>query len=142
MKHYTSILQSKKLLELGLNPETADMYWEYNHNIHIYDDIPRIVVIKNWNDKYNKNIPCWSLGTLLEVMPTIEKDVDEYIPYFIKNSEYWERKIQPFWYCFYALLDDSNTELITFRNSIAIEAAFNMVVWLLENGYIKKEINQ
>ena len=27
MKHYTSIEQSKKLLELGLNPNTADMFY-------------------------------------------------------------------------------------------------------------------
>lgn len=144
MKHYTSIEQSKKLLELGLNPESADMCYSYYGNSKYNPTIAYkgqqwfLCQIRN---SLHDDIPCWSLGALLEVMPIIKKGIDEYLPYFIKGSEIWKGKIQSFWYCSYALLDDSNTELITFKNSTKIEAAYNMVVWLLENNYIKKEGN-
>ena len=46
-KYYTSIEQSKKLLELGLSPESADMV----------------------SPDTEKLLPCWSLGALLELMP-------------------------------------------------------------------------
>ena len=39
----TSIEQSRKFLELGLSPDTADMYWRYDHNIHTHDDTPRLM---------------------------------------------------------------------------------------------------
>ena len=147
--NYTSIEQSNKLLELGLSPESADMTY-----CAITEGMRERMIIKDWqvnigldiaikeNRFSYKNgyvVPCWSLGALLEVMPIIKKGIDEYLPYFIKGSEIWKGKIQSFWYCSYALLDDSNTELITFRNSTAVEAAYSMVAWLLENGFIKKE---
>ena len=44
------------------------MFWRYNHNIHTYDDIPKILVVNNWDDDYNKDIPCWSLAALLDIL--------------------------------------------------------------------------
>ena len=67
MKSYTDLSQSKKLAEI-LPLESADMFWRYNHNIHTYDDIPKILVVNNWDDDYNKDIPCWSLTALLDIL--------------------------------------------------------------------------
>ena len=67
MKSYTDLEQSKKLAEI-LSIESADMFWRYNHNIHTYDDIPKILVVNNWDDDYNKDIPCWSLTALMNVL--------------------------------------------------------------------------
>lgn len=69
IKSYTDLEQSKKLAEI-LPLESADMFWRYNHNIHTYDDIPKILAENNWGDDYNKNIPCWSLAALLDIVKT------------------------------------------------------------------------
>ena len=84
---YTSIGQSKMLLELGLSPESADMYYKYvlsNSDKIIHN--PEICSPINALEWYNKGytisgknaltsdefcVPCWSLGALLEVMPKI-----------------------------------------------------------------------
>jgi hypothetical protein len=68
MKSYADIEQSKKLAEI-LPIKSADMFWRYNHNIHTYDDIPKILVVNNWDDDYNKDIPCWSLAALIDALP-------------------------------------------------------------------------
>ena len=63
--NYTSIEQSKKLLELGLKPETADM----NH----YEKDDGWVTLPKGQISYGgfQIIPCWSLGALLGIMPCI-----------------------------------------------------------------------
>lgn len=61
----TSIEQSKKLLELGIDPNTADIF---------YADGERLAV---WNNKEvnldNEDIPCWSLAALLNILPSIQE---------------------------------------------------------------------
>lgn len=61
--------QSKRLLELGLKPETADMY--------IFDD--EVYIGKPNVD----DIPAWSLHRLIEILdsPFIEFNVLYYNPY-------------------------------------------------------------
>ena len=82
----TDILQSKKLVEI-LPIESADMFWNYNHNTHTYDDIPKVLVVNNWDDAYNKNIPCWSLSALIELLPNkIVVNNENYFLNFAKNN--------------------------------------------------------
>lgn len=79
MKSYTDLNQSKKLAEI-LPMGSADMFWVYDHNIHTYDDIPKILVVNNWDDDCKKDIPCWSLATLLNALPssTLDSSNDHY----------------------------------------------------------------
>lgn len=106
----TSLEQSKQLIELGIDINTSDMYWEYNHNIHAYDDIPRVVVINNWDDVNKKDFPAWSLSALMHLMPK------HYVVEKCSNS-----------YCCYIFSIKG-----IFANT-AVDAAFKMVCWLLEN---------
>lgn len=64
--NYTSIEQSKKLLELGLKPDTADMWWTpLNWQLTEY-----YVEVKQDGIGTPKNaLPCWSLDALLGVLP-------------------------------------------------------------------------
>lgn len=148
MKHYTSIEQSKKLLELGLSPKSADMCYKTVDvdNAESDEDCVFDLVCKPYTEylKYviplglnYKAIPCWSLGALLEVMPAVMMVDDDFFyqiqdrgiggsySYIYKNplKKPWENGC---W--LHGTVDDSPTE-----------AVYNMVVWLLENGYIKKE---
>ena len=66
----TSIEQSKRLLELGLKPETADM----KHFFDDKDDYPFFhhweYFPYGWNEESlvdSENIPAWSLHRLMEI---------------------------------------------------------------------------
>lgn len=114
--NYTSIEQSKKLLELGLSPESADMYYELIMTDDHYKN-PQPSSDVNVND--DTNIPCWSLKSLLSLYPKIEVESD--IETFICKS--------------YGLEDGELLKQI--KGFDWIEPTFRMVVWLLENDYIK-----
>lgn len=107
-------------------------------------DIPKVPILGF--DKaaigYYKNtqavyLPCWSLGALLEVMPPylfeFERGIDLNI-YRNLNGKGWHVSYMP--------NNDESMQKDKFRQitngGTPIEAAYNMVVWLLENGYIKK----
>lgn len=137
MKHYTTIEQSKKLLELGLSPESADMiHWkmpkdEYYEceNIIWLDSVHtlRRKGLVDFDETRMEIIPAWSLSILLELMPRIDEqnatlecctdDAGKVVSYTV---EYW------------------NIKNIGYYNT-AVEAAYSMVVWLLENNYLKTE---
>ena len=60
----TNIEQSKHLMELGLNPQSADMnYDEFG--------VLRLAKPQERFQEY-RQIPCWSLEILLELMPDFE----------------------------------------------------------------------
>lgn len=80
----TTIEQSKKLLELGIKPETADMTHHYQGSVDYYElkDIAftkvmhlRELTNKNpilgisGDDLYAKDIPAWSLHRLMAMIP-------------------------------------------------------------------------
>ena len=81
----TSIEQSKKLVELGIDVNTADMYYQYfksyspsNGVTTGHCDIP---IIGSWKEHhisipdpamYNADIPAWSLSALLKIIPNVK----------------------------------------------------------------------
>ena len=128
----TTIEQSKKLVELGLNPDTADMHYSadmYDSNYDldigkgIYEELP------NWVGTKSRpvDIPAWSLVALTNLMPDyIKEDYNEYtfriIPTaFGKEVSYWN--------------SDTDRVLEFFRGDL-LDASYNMVVWLLEHKHI------
>ena len=79
VKICTSIEQSKKLIELEVDVNTADMTYvsmkDYGENTYhltvgktdvdwAKDEVGNL----NWNDVYEKYIPAWSLSALLELI--------------------------------------------------------------------------
>lgn len=71
----TSIEQSKKLLELGINPETADMWYSYygnsKYNSTIAYEGQQWFLCQIRNSRHD-DIPCWSLNALIELLPEIK----------------------------------------------------------------------
>lgn len=131
--NYTSIEQSKKLLELGLKAETADTCYDVG-----YGQTKAHIECENFisyftNDEFpelkDRYIPCWSLAALLELMPKIKEDENDGGCYPTLCKGYNTNK----WHCVYR-----SSIYITDWYDTSINAAFDMVVWLLENGYIKK----
>lgn len=123
----TTIEQSKRLLELGLSKETADM--SYSEEYFGKD--------KDGNDEWcwrlnackfvdvEGIIPAWSLSELLEVMPK------EHEPEIQKSPVTGQ-------YFVYGFFDGEKPTYMTKDYDSPIDAAYEMVCWLLEQGLIKK----
>ena len=108
----TSIEQSQKLIELGIDVYTADMFW-------LTTDKPRLHILVEDLNKYSRwdCMPAWSLSALLGILA----EQDFIIKSLERNNEYQYNIDIPSRHCkiwFSSLLD----------------AAFEMVVWLKENG--------
>ena len=123
--NYTSIEQSKKLVELGLNEGTADMNYRYCV-CKLIDGEPKedwlLGVGKPFDECPEEQIPCWSVGALIELMPEMTMLVRVATA---KHASYF--------------VDFGPDRHFTQYYNTAIEAAYDMVCWLLENNYIKKE---
>ena len=131
MKSYTDLEQSKKLTEI-LPLESADMkilpFTEREYRVVPINDI----AVCGREDE----IPCWSLVALLELMPLyIRTNEGDYnfslvrggagaytFSYIHSLKEPWEL--------------GCNLYLTTHKDSV-IDAAFEMVCWLIEQGHIK-----
>ena len=129
--HYTSIEQSEKLLKLGLNPESADMFYneepEENYYKYIVDtEYP--MIIREGQKHYLKEygIPCWSLDALLKLIPHTGFDGIE-INNFNDGKTIWTVIFR--WKTDNTLIRIADTPL---------DAVYAVVVWLLENNYISR----
>ena len=80
--YYTSIEQSKKLLELGYDTHTADGFWPWHDKWYSegddwegFEDYPRSEPYHTYTRKENdwkspnEDIPCWSLEALMDLFP-------------------------------------------------------------------------
>ncbi len=77
----TSLGQSKKLMELGININSADMYWEYDFTEH---ECVLKIMDANFDDTC---IPAWSLSALLDIYPiVVGKDMDTYCCWYNKKN--------------------------------------------------------
>lgn len=137
--NYTTIEQSKKLVELGLNLDTADMFWQSNLN-----SSDRQYLLDLGEEEYfdielnfehysigDYDIPAWSLGALLKLMPTQIEEVKGHKVDLILGHP--KNKWCLAYFDWTGLQQGHDT-----TGDSPFEAVYNMVVWLLENGYIKK----
>lgn len=109
----TSIEQSKKLIELGIDIDTADMYWWYSGKRYYVESMD--------DNDFNKesDIPTWSLTALMELMNRNCYNVS-----LNCHGAEWNVKF------------DDSENYKDFTKDYAVDAAFEMVVWLLENKKI------
>ena len=122
----TSIEQSKKLVKLGIDVNTADMYYMYRHweidentvgaqsDAHIGFDSDAYYGADN--GKTYHYIPAWSLSAMLRLIPrfTLERNING---------------------------DDEDEFILTYRyNSVCdedlVDAAFGIICWLKEHKKI------
>ena len=124
--NYTSIEESKKLIELGLNRDTADLVYQFNFLIEENDDQPNFVS-GSLHDTPLENIPCWSIGALLKVMPKcIVVEHRNYFSYIVcLDTVSYE--------------DTKGNVIIRFHYDTLFDSIYAIVVWLLENNYVKKD---
>ena len=135
---WTTVEESKQLVEAGLPVETADMYWAPDADTVV----PTSYITKTDNETliptYKGAIPCWSLGALLKFMPkTISVPVDERSAYFY-DLEWQFANDNSLRYiatnrgeCLIDIYSDHDIGGKSF-----IETALEMIIWLLKNKMI------
>lgn len=157
--NYTSIEQSKALIEAGLNPETADCCWIISRDNCKQDPFE---LAKNENtlwlypiDKIRGNLsdymlPCWSTGALINILPS-EIHTGE-TKDFTFQLRLGKTKTE-FWISYKFQISGSRGTFITFKADKGTYICFNtaidkcdmadcvykMVMFCLEKGFIKKE---
>ena len=129
----TSIEQSKKLIELGIDVNTADMTYRPIMDIDSMSNvgflnIPECYPFNEFKDCNIKPLPAWSLSSLLDMLDYevvdaegescyLKIDKDD-IEYQIRYEDRWNSGIETKWY------DNS------------LDAAFEMVCRLKENNLL------
>ena len=116
----TSAEQSKRLLELGLKPETADMELIYNIFSNTYEPLPKAFPSAN-----KCEIPAWSLHRLIEI-------VNLKIQFRLKEKTtviYGISHSQPF-----QSFSGFGIDGKSYYNSV-----INAIEWLIKEGYFNKE---
>ena len=152
----SDVEQSKRLKSLGLDPCTADFYWEKieGENGIENSDMPPIrngyrlmpgcnptFFINGFSYRNGYVIPAWSAGRLLDLMPTPihypgceeKEDViyEDYMPNLgmDENGSY---------FCEYLDYDGEGLEAKSSENKI--DAEIQMIEWLFKNKYIKPHV--
>lgn len=123
----TSVEQSKRLLAMGLKPETADMY-----HTTFYRDNVGYEIIQVRNEKLpllSQEIPAWSLHRLIELLPQ-HIHLDDYA-----DTHYW------------LVIDPLK---VIYKNSYSswiyqcdegglYDKLINTIEWTIKNGHFNKE---
>lgn len=142
MKAYTDIKQSKKLVELGIDVNTADMWYppslikygvvnEWWENPTIIKDIEHSILKKEYY------VPCWSLSALLELMPKsicIKQSEHSGYFYFLEWQFANDNSLRYVGHDGKCLIDIYSDHDVKWKDSI--DTAFEMICWLKENGKI------
>lgn len=113
-KDYTSVEQSRKLIELGIDKTTSDMHYDKHSLENYYSPIPLIGKYSEIHDQF----PCWSLTALFNVLPNgtdvVKEEADT------ENERYM---------CTVGINDDI---ISTFANN-PVDACVEMILKLKEN---------
>ena len=121
----TNITESKRLRDLNLHPDTADMFYlaldtmDDNDSYRSWPDVIR--------DEEPDGLPAWSQKALSDLLPCIIS-VNEHESYLL---DMWKR-LDNSWKIAYRLGDN---EYISFSGD-SFEITYNMVVWCLERNFL------
>lgn len=106
----TTVEQSKKLIKLGIDVSTADMHYQW------YSETESALHVGKGSKKLNADCPAWSLSALLGLIPSV-------ISLSNHEGKYNVRYANEF------IIDQK-------LHDSYIDACYEVVVWLKENGKI------
>lgn len=126
----TSIEQSKKLIELGIDRTTSDMYYWCGSDL-------RIGGYRAQDEELD--IPSWTLSALFKILPIFTEptafSIDVSVPSVTKTDNGWLLKYNGDFTLY--INNGKDTEApVEFLADNPIDAVFEMVCWLKENGKI------
>lgn len=125
----TDINQSKKLIELGIDINTADMLWTYDFMVN---DINGLNVISEQLKPEENDIPAWSLAALLAVLPNNENISTNLSKggYRISTLEYTNS-----WFVDYEDETDGLNNCVTSADN-PVDACYEMIIKLHKEGLL------
>ena len=126
----TDKIQSEHLLALGLKKETADCAL-----LPLTDKVTSVLVKPSTNDIKN-TIPAWSLGRLLEMLPS-PIPLSAYLPTFHHYAYLDLSKVSAHYY--WEDYDGVERALVSFCSNDFFAAVVDATEWLIEEGYFPKE---
>ncbi len=121
-------------MELGLDPNTANMVYFIHHNNEYEPEFAFDTIERDFRDNWEPiwdtwdedNIPCWSMSALMDMLP--QHVQNKYNIKFVHNV-------------YFTIFNDDGT--VTFGDNIHTEsgatimdAVVNFFCWLLENGHL------
>jgi hypothetical protein len=121
---YTTIEESEKLVELGLQNETCDMHWN-PYDVTDKKKFPQtdiFPVVNKHTDMFGYKHPCWSQDALLNVLSKFG------FIYYWHYTDTDTEKSHP-----YHFIDVQLDKGMT-----AFETPYDAVVYILENKLLKK----
>ena len=152
----TTIEQSKKLIELGIDVDTSDMRYgyiaPYDFSDRMYDGgydevpYPKDFLKRNPNfseNDYDSELPAWSLTALLNLLPSEFTEVGKYstTTYKIDIRKYKFTDEVDLYQIAYGSIkfdvdgQDSFKDMVnTGQKENLIDAVFQMIIWLKENN--------
>ena len=126
----TSRVQSERLLALGLKKETADCAL-----LPLTDKVTSVLVKPSTNDIKN-TIPAWSLGRLLEMLPS-PIPISENLPTFHHYAYLDLSKVSVHYY--WENYDGAERALVSFCGNGFFAAVLDATEWLIKGGNFPKE---
>lgn len=87
----TSMEQSRKLTEIGIDQDTADMYWACRYDSVRKKHFAWPVVRRKLQDGgylpiLSQDLPCWSLNVLLKLLPDIIRVGEDYYTFSLTKD--------------------------------------------------------
>ena len=132
----TSIEQSERLLALGLKKETADMVHFFSQSLA--QDWTIVPLADGETARYIQGleIPAWSLGRLIEMLPSsiqISKDLPTFHQYASLNLS--KVSVDYSWEDY----DGEGRALVGFSGKGFFSAVVDAIEWLIKEGCFNKE---
>lgn len=127
----TTIEQSRKLVELGIDVSTADMYYSYNMNIQTMEwELGKTPVVIDGFKKIDPihDVLAWSLTALINLIPKIIGDYNRIFRMDVGELD------TSMWYDELGSGVDSDLPDVTMNSMV--DTAFEMICKLKENNKI------
>ena len=127
----TTIEQSKKLMGLGIDVSTADMFYAYRANIQTGEwELSKTPVIIDGSEKIDPvlDVPAWSLTALIGLIPKIIGDYNRIFRMDVGDLD------TSMWYDELGSGVDSDLPDVTMNSMV--DTAFEMICKLKENNKI------
>ena len=126
----TDLEQSQKLIELGIDVKTTDMFWDMAEPEKRRK--PLIGPISDYYDMENWAVPAWSITALLGLMPfQIIENNNRFGFYQVKGFNK-----QGETYRFGYKTNNNSFLFETSWHNDVVDATFEMICWLKENNKI------
>lgn len=132
MKKVLSIEQMKHLQELGLDTSDASMYWaRVSHGSRVDDKSKG-----KWFLSLHKEFQTCGFMSYESISTYTLQDILDKLPCFIGNEVLTIQKLADSYTCLYMGPYTRSMIKIT-ESKEPIDAAYDMLCWCIENGYVK-----